>query len=142
MISQSGETSDTLAALREAQSLGQKTLAITNHDTSSMAREATVSLPLGAGKELAIPATKSFTFHAHGQGRVGDFEMAMRSDGYSWDIPAGPMTIRYTATIKDGTWREVGDRIASGKEPVRFFEMNLKRVGDSAWPGAGAIPMK
>ena len=61
VISQSGETSDTLAALREAQSLGQKTLAITNHDTSSMAREATVSLPLGAGKELAIPATKSFT---------------------------------------------------------------------------------
>jgi glucosamine--fructose-6-phosphate aminotransferase (isomerizing) len=61
VISQSGETSDTLAALREAQSHGQKTLAITNLATSSMAREATVSLPLGAGKELAIPATKSFT---------------------------------------------------------------------------------
>jgi glucosamine--fructose-6-phosphate aminotransferase (isomerizing) len=61
VISQSGETSDTLAALREAQSRGQRTLAITNVATSSMAREATVSLPLGAGKELAIPATKSFT---------------------------------------------------------------------------------
>ena len=61
VISQSGETSDTLAALREAQSLGQKTLAITNMETSSMAREATISLPLGAGKEIAIPATKSFT---------------------------------------------------------------------------------
>lgn len=61
VISQSGETSDTLAALREAQSRGQRTLAITNVPTSSMAREATVSLPLGAGKEFAIPATKSFT---------------------------------------------------------------------------------
>ncbi|WP_263359692.1 SIS domain-containing protein [Acidicapsa ligni] len=61
VISQSGETSDTLAALREAQSRGQRTLAITNVATSSMAREATVSLPLGAGKEFAIPATKSFT---------------------------------------------------------------------------------
>jgi glucosamine--fructose-6-phosphate aminotransferase (isomerizing) len=61
VISQSGETSDTLAALREAQSHGEKSLAITNVATSSMAREATVSLPLGAGKELAIPATKSFT---------------------------------------------------------------------------------
>ena len=61
VISQSGETSDTLAALREAQSRVQKTLAITNVPTSSMAREATVSLPLGAGKEFAIPATKSFT---------------------------------------------------------------------------------
>jgi glucosamine--fructose-6-phosphate aminotransferase (isomerizing) len=61
VISQSGETSDTLAALREANARGQKTLAITNVAQSAMAREATVSLPLGAGKELAIPATKSFT---------------------------------------------------------------------------------
>ena len=61
VISQSGETSDTLAALREANARGQKTLAITNAAASSMAREATVSLPIGAGKEFAIPATKSFT---------------------------------------------------------------------------------
>jgi glucosamine--fructose-6-phosphate aminotransferase (isomerizing) len=61
VISQSGETSDTLAALLEAKSHNQKTLAITNMATSTMAREATVSLPLGAGKEFAIPATKSFT---------------------------------------------------------------------------------
>ena len=61
VISQSGETSDTLAALREANARGQRTLAITNVAASSMAREATVSLPLGAGKELANPATKSFT---------------------------------------------------------------------------------
>src|SRR5436853_6644452 len=33
--------------------------------------------------------------------------------------------------FKDGAWREVGDRIMPGKEPVRFFEMNLKRVGRS-----------
>jgi glucosamine--fructose-6-phosphate aminotransferase (isomerizing) len=61
VISQSGETSDTLAALREAQSHGQRSLAITNVTSSSMAREATVSLPLAAGKEFAIPATKSFS---------------------------------------------------------------------------------
>jgi len=59
-----------------------------------------------------------------------------------WEIPAGPMTIRYTAVIKDGGWLEVGDRIIPGKEPVRFFEMNLKRVGDSDWPVSGTIPMK
>ncbi len=85
------------------------------------------------------PATKGFTFHAYGQGHVGDFVMNVRSDGFSWEIPAGPMTIRYTATIKDGKWREVGDRIAPGKEPVRFFEMNLKRIGDTTWPAGGAI---
>lgn len=87
-------------------------------------------------------STKVFTFHSYAQGMVGDFVMAMKPDGYTWDIPAGPMTIRYTATIKDGAWREVGDRIAPGKEPVRFFEMDLKRIGDTAWPAGGAIPPK
>lgn len=61
VLSQSGETSDTLAALREARRRGQKTLAITNVAASTMAQEADVSMPLAAGAELAIPATKSFT---------------------------------------------------------------------------------
>ena len=55
---------------------------------------------------------------------------------------AGPATMRYNALVKDGTWSEVGDRIVPGKEPERFFEMKLKRVGDSEWPGGGAIPPK
>lgn len=61
VLSQSGETSDTLAALREALSRGQKTLAITNAANSTMANEAVISMPLAAGVERAIPATKSFT---------------------------------------------------------------------------------
>lgn len=61
VLSQSGETSDTLAALREARLRGQKTLAITNAAASTMACEADVSMPLAAGIEKAIPATKSFT---------------------------------------------------------------------------------
>jgi len=61
VLSQSGETSDTLAALDEARRRGQKTLAITNAVASTMACEADVSMPLAAGIEKAIPATKSFT---------------------------------------------------------------------------------
>lgn len=61
VISQSGETADTLAALREAQARGLATAAITNHARSSMAVEASASLPTFAGVEKAIPATKSFT---------------------------------------------------------------------------------
>jgi len=61
VISQSGETSDTLAALREVSQRGEKTLAITNADSSTMAQKAGVSMPLAAGVEKAIPATKSFT---------------------------------------------------------------------------------
>jgi len=88
------------------------------------------------------PATKVYTIHSHAQGMVGDFVITPTADGYTWEIPAGPMTIHYTAVIKDGTLKEVGDRIMPGKDPVRFFEMNLKRVGDTDWPGAGAIPAK
>jgi glucosamine--fructose-6-phosphate aminotransferase (isomerizing) len=61
VISQSGETVDTLAALRKAHAAGHGTLAITNVAASTMAREATVSFPTLAGRERAIPATKSFT---------------------------------------------------------------------------------
>jgi glutamine---fructose-6-phosphate transaminase (isomerizing) len=61
VISQSGETADTLAALREAKARGLATVAITNNAESSMAREARASLPTVAGREVAIPATKSFT---------------------------------------------------------------------------------
>ncbi len=61
VISQSGETADTLAALREAVTRKHGTLAITNVHGSTMAREADVALPTCAGVEKAIPATKSFT---------------------------------------------------------------------------------
>jgi glutamine---fructose-6-phosphate transaminase (isomerizing) len=61
VISQSGETSDTLAALRIARARGEQTLAIANVPGSSMLREAGAAMPLAAGREVAIPATKSFT---------------------------------------------------------------------------------
>jgi hypothetical protein len=83
-----------------------------------------------------------FTMHSYAFGSVGDFNLTPSADGFVWEIPAGPVTIRYTAVVKDGTWKEVGDRIAPGKDPVRFFEMNLKRVGDTDWPGGGAIGPK
>lgn len=86
------------------------------------------------------PATRAYTLHSHAMGQVGDFVLKPTADGYVWEIPAGPMTIRYTAVIKNGGWLEVGDRITPGKDPVRFFEMNLKRVGDTNWPAGGAIP--
>ena len=61
VISQSGETADTLAALRDAKVRGLATVAITNKPESTMAAEADASLPTLAGMEFAIPATKSFT---------------------------------------------------------------------------------
>jgi hypothetical protein len=81
----------------------------------------------------------AYTLRSYAQGNVGDFEIKPTKDGFEWEIPAGPMKIHYTAVVKDGAWREVGDRLMPGKEPVRFFEMNLKRIGDTDWPAAGAI---
>ena len=88
------------------------------------------------------PATRVYTMRSYAQGNVGDFTIQRTADGYSWEIPAGPMTIRYTATIKDGTLHEIGERIAPGKEAVRFFEMTLKRIGNTDWPAGGAISPK
>jgi glucosamine--fructose-6-phosphate aminotransferase (isomerizing) len=60
VISQSGETADTLASLREAKRRGHATMAVTNVPGSTMMREADHALSTEAGKEFAIPATKSF----------------------------------------------------------------------------------
>jgi glucosamine--fructose-6-phosphate aminotransferase (isomerizing) len=61
VISQSGETADTLAALREAKGKGSKTLAICNVVGSMITREATGSLLTHAGPEIGVASTKAFT---------------------------------------------------------------------------------
>ena len=61
IISQSGETADTLAALREAKRLKSKTLAIVNIVGSSIAREADNVLYTHAGPEIAVATTKGYT---------------------------------------------------------------------------------
>jgi glucosamine--fructose-6-phosphate aminotransferase (isomerizing) len=61
VISQSGETADTLAALREAKARGSKTLAICNVAGSMIAREATGAMYTQAGPEIGVASTKAFT---------------------------------------------------------------------------------
>ncbi|HVB16237.1 MAG TPA: glutamine--fructose-6-phosphate transaminase (isomerizing), partial [Stellaceae bacterium] len=61
IISQSGETADTLAALRYCRDQGQKIIAIVNQPESTIAREADVVLPTLAGPEIGVASTKAFT---------------------------------------------------------------------------------
>jgi len=61
VVSQSGETSDTLAALKESKRRGAKTLAITNVVGSSIAREADQVVYTWAGPEIAVASTKAYT---------------------------------------------------------------------------------
>ncbi|MGC2809996.1 MAG: glutamine--fructose-6-phosphate transaminase (isomerizing) [Bradyrhizobium sp.] len=60
-ISQSGETADTLAALRYAKSNGVHTLSVVNVPTSTIARESETMLPTLAGPEIGVASTKAFT---------------------------------------------------------------------------------
>jgi glucosamine--fructose-6-phosphate aminotransferase (isomerizing) len=111
VLSQSGETADTLAALREAARRGHPTIAVTNVHGSTMAREATVDLATLAGVELAIPATKSFTAQlalivvlallaARERGALQSPEIASRlsalarvPDAIAWQLPAWEQSI-------------------------------------------------
>ncbi|MET4100817.1 glucosamine--fructose-6-phosphate aminotransferase (isomerizing) [Roseovarius sp. MBR-78] len=60
-VSQSGETADTLAALRYCRARGDSILAVVNVETSSIARESDLALPILAGAEIGVASTKAFT---------------------------------------------------------------------------------
>jgi glucosamine--fructose-6-phosphate aminotransferase (isomerizing) len=125
VISQSGETADTLAALREARSRGLQTAAITNRDDSSMATEAQASLPVCAGPEQAIPATKSFTGQllvlyllslslAHQRGRITR-NVADSMCGEAWALPDS------IAKALPAWEQQVHDLAASYREATAFL---------------------
>ena len=61
VVSQSGETADTLAALRYCNKNGMKTLGIVNVDESTISREASLALQIHAGPEIGVASTKAFT---------------------------------------------------------------------------------
>ena len=89
------------------------------------------------------PNSKSFSMHSYAMGFAGDFAFTPLPDGYTWTTPAGPdAAVRYTATIAGDAFTEVGDRIVEGKASIRIFEMHLKRVSDTDWPSAGAVPRR
>ncbi len=60
-VSQSGETLDTLSAIRRAKSMGARVIAITNVIGSSISREADINLPTLAGPEIAVASSKAYT---------------------------------------------------------------------------------
>jgi len=87
-ISQSGETADTLAALRHCKAEGQTIAVVVNVPTSSMAREADLLLPTHAGPEIGVASTKAFTCQlavlaalaAHFAVRKGRIDRAQEAD--------------------------------------------------------------
>lgn len=89
------------------------------------------------------PRTRQYTLASHAMGYSGQFPFKPTADGYVWEVPAGPGTvIRYTAVIKGDRFVETGERIATPAPPTKVFEMKLQRLGDTAWPADGAVPMR
>lgn len=82
---------------------------------------------------------QAYEFRTYAQGYAGTFPFEATPNGYVWSTPAAGGKVRYTATITADSWNEVGDLVVEGQPPVRIFEMNLKRIGDSDWPEAGAL---
>ena len=85
---------------------------------------------------------KAFTFRSHARGEVGDFPFTATESGFVWEIHTPVMKMRYTTVIKDNRWLEIGERIVEGKEPVKFIELDLQRIGPTDWPAAGAVTPK
>ena len=86
-VSQSGETADTLAALRYCQGKAAQIVAVVNVPESSIARESDLALPILAGTEIGVASTKAFTCQlttlallaisaAHQRGRINDAQLA------------------------------------------------------------------
>jgi glucosamine--fructose-6-phosphate aminotransferase (isomerizing) len=144
VITQSGETADTIAAQREALNRGAETIAVTNVAESTIAREASAALHTCAGVEKAIPATKSFTAQltilyllalllARRRGRMTS-EVIRTHLKYLSDIPA--------AIEKSlGSWNEQGLAAAQAFREVNAF-LFLGRGVHYAIAREGALKLK
>lgn len=100
-------------------------------------------LQFNAAGVIFARADGTLAMHSWAQGREGIFPITPIEGGFAWEMPAGPMTIRYEARLVDGKWVERGYRAMPGRPQIEFYRMELGRVGTAdGWPAAGAIPAK
>jgi glucosamine--fructose-6-phosphate aminotransferase (isomerizing) len=130
VVSQSGETADTLAALRKANLAGHATLAITNVDYSTMAREATASFPTMAGRERAIPATKSFTAQL-----LNLYLLALMCAQSRGAIDSSDLTLRLEEAAK--LPRQIQSQLARWDEAMRGIASQYREAKNFLYLGRG-----
>ncbi|SFI56413.1 glutamine--fructose-6-phosphate transaminase (isomerizing) [Celeribacter neptunius] len=121
-VSQSGETADTLAALRYCHEKVAKTVAVVNVPTSSIARECDVALPILAGVEVGVASTKAFTCQllvlatlalkaARDRGHMSEAELARHMDALQ-SLPA----LMNHALALDDTLNEVSNELSEARD--------------------------
>jgi glutamine---fructose-6-phosphate transaminase (isomerizing) len=121
-VSQSGETADTLAALRYARGEAQRIIAVVNQPESSIAREADIVLPTLAGPEIGVASTKAFTTQlavlaaftvalARARGAIPHEQEAMLA-GFLGEIPSRAAEV----LNHDERIREIAQTIAEARD--------------------------
>lgn len=129
VISQSGETADSLAALRLAKKMNIKTLGIVNVVGSSIAREADYVFYTLAGPEIAVATTK-----AYGAQLIAIYALAIQLGKYREIIDEK----RYTSLIEEmETLPEKMERVLSDKERIQWFASKYANAQDMYFIGRG-----
>jgi hypothetical protein len=85
------------------------------------------------------PSTRVYSLRLYAQGNTGDVPIVPQPGGFTLEYSDGPATVRFTITVTKDAWNEVAERRAPGQTPVRFLELNLRRLSDTDWPAAGAV---
>src|SRR6056297_819565 len=130
VVSQSGETADTLAALRLARSKGASVLALTNSRDSSIARESDMLIYLKAGPEIAVASTKAYTNMVAAFYILLIDGMRQRPEiseeftaNYTSDLIKLPEMIRQLSDQSSEQVKEIADKYAE-KENIFFIGRN------------------
>lgn len=129
VISQSGETADSLAALRLAKKMNIKTLGIVNVVGSSIAREADYVFYTLAGPEIAVATTKAYSAQL-----IAIYALAIQLGKYREIIDEN----RYTSLIEEmETLPEKMERLLSDKERIQWFASKYANAQDMYFIGRG-----
>ena len=129
IISQSGETADSLAALRSAKEQGIKTLGIVNVVGSSIAREADNVFYTLAGPEISVATTKAYSTQL-----IAGYLLALQFAKARNEIEDE----RYTQLLSEiNTISEKIEKILSDKERLQWFSMKLANIKDAFFIGRG-----
>lgn len=129
VISQSGETADSLAALRLAKKMNIKTLGIVNVVGSSIAREADYVFYTLAGPEIAVATTKAYSAQL-----IAIYALAIQLGKYREIIDEK----RYTSLIEEmETLPEKMERVLSDKERIQWFASKYANAQDMYFIGRG-----
>jgi hypothetical protein len=84
--------------------------------------------------------TGAWEMRSYSGGNSGTFPFEPKPDGFVWSTPAGPgASTRYTATIANGRWDQIGEYVPKDGEPRQVFEMHLTRIGNTSWPASGFV---